>query len=176
MPRWPDRTHCAHGHPRTPENVTKWRQCKLCIDAASKKRKLANPEESKQAVRRYQKKHAAECNQRTRAWRANNRAYCAAFAKAYHKAHPEIGRAAAHRRRCAIGKFTAAEWRQLIQYYKNTCLCCGRSDVPMTPDHVIPISKGGTGFIENIQPLCLKCGLRKNAKHIDYRLLCINPS
>jgi len=36
-------------------------------------------------------------------------------------------------------------------------------------DHVLPVSKGGTSYISNIQPLCQPCNSGKKDKHIDYR-------
>ncbi|MGH3145755.1 MAG: HNH endonuclease [Rubrobacter sp.] len=51
-----------------------------------------------------------------------------------------------------------------------TCLCCGSSDKPLTPDHVVPLSLGGSNLIANIQPLCRSCNARKNVKVVDYRL------
>lgn len=78
-----------------------------------------------------------------------------------------------HRRRARIKgtntSFTPTEWRALCDQYGNRCLCCGEAK-PLTPDHVVPISCGGSNAIDNIQPLCLECNLRKNAKTIDYRL------
>ena len=38
---------------------------------------------------------------------------------------------------------------------------------PLTVDHVVPISKGGSNDISNIQPLCCNCNSKKNAKQID---------
>jgi hypothetical protein len=32
------------------------------------------------------------------------------------------------------------------------------------------LSKGGTNYIDNIQPLCLTCNLRKARTIIDYRV------
>jgi 5-methylcytosine-specific restriction endonuclease McrA len=73
------------------------------------------------------------------------------------------------------GSYTTQEWIELKTKYDNRCLCCGRHeselDDPLQQDHVIPISKGGTNWITNIQPLCEKCnGMSgKGTKTIDYR-------
>lgn len=66
------------------------------------------------------------------------------------------------------GSYTAQEWRELCQKYDHRCLCCGKVK-RLTPDHVVPLSKGGSNDISNIQPLCLPCNLRKASKTIDYR-------
>ena len=63
---------------------------------------------------------------------------------------------------------TNQEWRDLCAKYNHQCLCCGEQTT-LTVDHVLPISLGGSNSIDNIQPLCLACNLRKHAKHIDYR-------
>lgn len=66
------------------------------------------------------------------------------------------------------GKYTAKEWRALCAKYDHRCLCCGEAK-RLTPDHVVPIAKGGSNDISNIQPLCLDCNLRKHTQTIDYR-------
>lgn len=66
------------------------------------------------------------------------------------------------------GSYTAQEWRDLCARYDHRCLCCGEQK-RLTIDHVLPISLGGSNSIDNIQPLCLACNLRKHAKHVDYR-------
>lgn len=67
------------------------------------------------------------------------------------------------------GSFTTAEWKALCEQYDNRCLRCGRDDIALTVDHVIPIDKGGTSNIDNIQPLCFSCNSGKKNRHIDYR-------
>jgi len=102
-----------------------------------------------------------------------------ARSRAWQKAHPDkfrvISKTAFHARRArernAPGRFSYQEWESLKVQYDYTCLCCGRQEpeVKLTPDHVIPLARGGSNGIENIQPLCLRCNSRKQARTIDYR-------
>lgn len=72
------------------------------------------------------------------------------------------------RRNNVSGAHTAKQWLDLCTKYNNKCLCCGL-EKPLTKDHIIPISKGGTDNIDNIQPLCNECNATKATKTIDYR-------
>jgi 5-methylcytosine-specific restriction endonuclease McrA len=83
-----------------------------------------------------------------------------------YRIHCAIRRA---RKAKAGGSFTYPQWVELCNKYDNRCLCCG-DQKKLTVDHVIPISKGGTNNIENIQPLCLSCNSSKGAKDADYRV------
>lgn len=69
----------------------------------------------------------------------------------------------------AKGDFTNAEFRRLCKKYDNKCLRCGRADVKLTPDHVVPLARGGGNGIDNIQPLCRRCNSSKKDKIKDYR-------
>lgn len=71
----------------------------------------------------------------------------------------------------ASGKFTMAEWSKLKEEYDYTCLSCKRREpeIKLTVDHVIPLCRGGTHSIENIQPLCKSCNSIKGKKFIDFR-------
>lgn len=67
------------------------------------------------------------------------------------------------------GHYTHDEFVDLCNKYGNKCLCCGRDDVKLTADHIIPISKHGSDEISNIQPLCKSCNSRKGIGCTDYR-------
>lgn len=69
------------------------------------------------------------------------------------------------------GWITTREWMDLKRRWDYTCLCCGKREpeIKLTLDHVVPISKGGENEIENIQPLCKRCNIKKHVKNTDYR-------
>jgi|SRR3990172_5696263 len=125
-----------------------------------------------------------------RIWQANHldraaRTEYAADYRSWHKdiaketvrrwraSHPNSGVEIENRRRTRKagngGSYTADEWKGLCDRYKGRCLRCGRTDLPLTVDHVVPISKGGRNSIENIQPLCQSCNARKHTQIMDYR-------
>ncbi len=66
------------------------------------------------------------------------------------------------------GSHTTKQWKALCDASGNICLRCHKHTV-LVRDHIIPISRGGSGYITNIQPLCSLCNARKYTKHIDYR-------
>lgn len=124
--------------------------------------RLEHPETQK----RYRDTHKSQCIERAKSWRARN---------------PDKVRLSRRRhkvkRRCADGFYSEKEWLEILWLYDNRCVCCGISAKDtvlgkLTPDHVIPITKGGSNYIENIQPMCLPCNRRKsNLVLLDYRPL-----
>jgi len=74
-------------------------------------------------------------------------------------------------KRVAEGNHTFKEWENLKKKFKYTCQRCGKTEPfnhnrfkNLTEDHIIPLSKGGTDFINNIQPLCHSCNCKKSNK------------
>ncbi len=72
----------------------------------------------------------------------------------------------------AKGYHTLEEWLLIKKQYNYICPACGKKepDIKLTEDHIIPISKNGTNFIDNIQPLCKSCNSKKGTKIIHYKI------
>jgi len=69
----------------------------------------------------------------------------------------------------ATGSHSQEDFRKLKESVKYTCPCCGKSEpeIRLVRDHIIPITKGGSNEIENIQPLCNRCNCKKYTKIIN---------
>ena len=88
-------------------------------------------------------------------WKKRNRGKCNVYNQKYRIRKYE-----------ADGSFTPQEWETLKAQYNWTCPHCGKREpeIKLTIDHIIPLSRGGSNNIENIQPLCGICNSKKGNK------------
>ena len=66
----------------------------------------------------------------------------------------------------ARGAHTIEEWERVLRDHGWRCVYC-KTDLTQgvaTRDHKIPLSRGGTDYIQNIVPACRSCNSRKQAK------------
>lgn len=178
--------HRAHAEAASVRHKA-WQQKNPEYDRAYKRaQREAHPER----FREYYEANRGKLSEQNRAWRQDNSEHCYARDKAYREAHAEqyrgwsrswtrnnperVAATKANRRARktqAGGSFTQQEWQDLKARYDYACLRCGRQEpeITLTADHVVPIAKGGTSDISNIQPLCRPCNTGKGTKSIDYR-------
>jgi len=52
----------------------------------------------------------------------------------------------------------------LLEKFKRTCVYCGKKNVPLEIEHVIPRSRGGVDSIRNLAIACNRCNKRKGNK------------
>lgn len=170
-------------------NITGYRkQCKDCTGQYYRKPHYRdNREIVIKKMREYRKANREEINKRQRGYRTDNpekfrqndsasylrnRDKKIGRATKYQALHPEMVKVVQMKRRAqknkCQGSFTYQEWIELCQKYGNKCIRCG-NEVKLTVDHVVPLSKGGSNDINNIQPLCKHCNCKKHTKTIDYR-------
>lgn len=76
--------------------------------------------------------------------------------------------------RAAEGGHNDAQWQSVVDRFQRHCVRCGihESNAPegrLTKDHIVPISKGGSNRISNLQPLCIPCNSKKATHIADYR-------
>lgn len=79
--------------------------------------------------------------------------------------NPETRRQKEHLRRARLrgnGVFHVSK-KEIKTILSKPCFLC-ESKNNIVIDHIIPIAKGGTHSIGNLQPLCDKCNSRKNSK------------
>jgi 5-methylcytosine-specific restriction endonuclease McrA len=87
----------------------------------------------------------------------------------YRQNHPDIISARKFADRCLKrgiefskdNLLTQKEWEEILERYHHSCAYCGASNVSMTKDHVVPVTKGGTHTKDNIVPACRSCNSSK---------------
>jgi 5-methylcytosine-specific restriction endonuclease McrA len=145
-----------------------------------------------EARRKYQEEHKEQIAQYKKIWTANNKESVGASKRSYYEReredilarskkwaenNPEKVRQAKtnnlRKRRAARhasrGNFTVQEFEELCESYGNKCLACGDNEAVLEADHVVPLTRGGSDSISNIQPLCGSSNRKKFVNIIDYR-------
>ena len=112
--------------------------------------------------KRYYEKNPQKVKKRIKKWRDENKDYVNFINLRRHTL-----------KKNAKGSHTFQEWLDLKEKCNYICQICGLKEPfenqyfkYLTEDHKIPLTKGGTDYIENIQPLCQSCNAKKHNKII----------
>jgi len=57
--------------------------------------------------------------------------------------------------------------KNILRRDSHRCQYCGRSDIPLTMDHVMPASRGGEDTWENMVCACVRCNNKKGDRTPD---------
>ena len=57
--------------------------------------------------------------------------------------------------------------RNILKRDGHKCAYCGRADLPLTIDHIVPKSKGGDESWENLVAACLPCNNKKGDRTLE---------
>lgn len=151
--------HAEQEKQRRLDNPTRYREIEQKRQQTDKRRKWRDGYNQE-----YYKLNEGRLRQYQVEWRQNNKEQFSGYM-----------REARQRRINAEGFTTEEQWRKIVQFYcpDNKCLKCGQEFVrsiqnrKITQDHVIPISRGGTHWPDNIQPLCYACNCSKSDHNAD---------
>lgn len=110
--------------------------------------------------RNYSRTHSKEVCERVAQWRKRNP-----------ETMREYGRAWQQRRRarrlCALGLFSASDWKTLLKRHGHKCYYCGVESFRLTQDHKVPLSRGGAHSALNIVPACRSCNSKKGTRSAE---------
>ena len=121
---------------------------------------------SKSEIRkRYRCEHPEMMRASRKKWKQNNRWSL--------RGQEERRRARLHE---TESDFRNGDWEDILFAYDYRCAYCGRTDKPLTKDHVEPLSRGGTHTVNNIIPACHSCNCKKHARSREEFLNANSPS
>ena len=128
-----------------------------------KKYRQENKDKRKESQKKYYQKNREKIQKINKEWRNKN-------LKRVRELHIFYKKRRRAMKANAEGTHTLGEWKLLKKQYGYRCPCCGKKEpkIKLTEDHIIPLIKGGSDYIENIQPLCRSCNSIKYTKIIKY--------
>lgn len=129
-----------------------------------------NQDKVREGIRKWTENNPDKVKEKNERWNRNNPEKRKEISRNYLRRNPELFRLRSRHRRAkkkgAAGKHTNAEVSALFREQEGYCFHCGIDLIPIGfhRDHWIPLSRGGSDWIENIRLLCPKCNLSKNKK------------
>lgn len=124
----------------------------------------------RQASRNWKSKNKDKQKSYWQKWYEENRKKRADYHRHYQTEKPEVIIQKSRKRRNAKngarGTFTEAEFQEILEESNYRCFWCDKQlvDGDITRDHYIPLTRGGSDYIDNIVPACVSCNCKKRNK------------
>lgn len=159
------------------ERTRLWRNNNPEKDKGYKKKYVKeHPEKKKAWNNTYRSKNKDKVNEQSRDWGIEHPEQKRENSRRWAKENPERVKVNYNNKRArkknAQGIHTVKEWKSLCEVTKGYCpnpynydKCLGFVGIDkLTEDHKIPLIKGGSNYISNIQPLCKNCNSWKQGR------------
>ncbi len=155
-------------------------RCKACQSIRDRKAHNRNKPKANKRARQWRRANSEIVARYNREYYASRQEYMTARARAWYRENREqaFANAATYRarRRNAEGAFTDEDVRDIYESQNGLCVyhilnpnCKGNLAHSFHRDHIIPISRDGTNWPDNIQLLCGHCNDSKRQKnHEEY--------
>lgn len=156
---------------KNPEYFSNYRQIhKEEISAYRRERYAINKESEKSYHhKRYIENHFQELLRR-KTYRDNNRLFVRQGQRRWDRNNPERRKVNSHKRRArnrnAVGSYNHEDVKEIYSKQQGLCYYCKEPVLPSGchHDHMIPLSRGGSNYPDNIAISCPTCNLRKGNK------------
>jgi len=145
-------------------NKKSYRKHEETIKAKHKIYRQGNKEKVRECINRWTIANKESVKEQAKRYRKNHIERCRETEKIYRKEHAEELKIKSQARKARTlslpHTLTTSQWELIKLRFNRKCAYCNK-ELPLTQDHLVPISKGGEYTHNNIIPACGACNSSK---------------